>query len=257
MDKNISPDNVRKAIYESGLIHSTVDDDAILRITEYVNGSADVSGIDKRLDEVENAFSEIMSKSTVSVNRVVSVAGEASGILRKLTSLWRSRGLLREFTFSFTDEECDFLKDTYLRVARIISSYTKLIAEGSVSVADCASQMRACSAESAEIAYESRIAELAFTLYPSDNMISKLRTTFLRSRATGHECQKATATYLGFTRNCASVIAMLNISLANAAEALRIGAEEEMNYNVISPVKAAYALNSAVMTIERTELRMQ
>lgn len=257
MENKISADNVRQAIYESGLINSPIDDDAVLRITEYVNGAADVYGIDRRLDEVENAFSEIMSRSTVSVNRVVSIAGEASGILRKLTSLWRSRGLLREFTFSFTDEECDFLKDTYLRVAKIISSYTKLIAEGSVKVADSASQMRACSAESAEIAYESRIAELAFTLFPADNLRAKLRATFLRSRATGRECQKAASAYLGFTRNCASVIAMLNISLANAAEALRIGSEEEMNFNVISPVKAAYALNSAVMTIERTDLKLQ
>ena len=253
MDTSVS--EIAQKIYSSGLVRSPIDTDSLDTIEKYYNGITDLSTTEKMLANLEYTVTSINETAERNRMQTEDAADDTAALLRSLTDYWYSKGSLRDFTFSFSDEVCDMLRSTFSRVSEEISSYINLIADGSVNVADCAARMRACVSSASELSNEAKLADLAYTVYGNNAARMHARSIHLRARATALECEKITHSYLGFTRICAGSIAMINRSLTGASKALRINSETDEKFNVISPISAAGELDSAINTLETNDYR--
>ncbi|MCQ2353587.1 MAG: hypothetical protein MJ102_00620 [Clostridia bacterium] len=256
MEASVS--EIAQKIYSSGLVRSPIDADSLETIEKYYNGTTDLSTTEKMLANLEYTVSSIHETAERNRMQTESAAEDTAALLRSLTDYWYSKGSLRDFTFSFSDEICDMLRSTFSRVSEEISSYINLIADGSVNVADCAARMRACVSSASELSSEARLAELAYTVQENKNAArTRSRSLHLRARATALECEKIIHSYLGFTRICAGSIAMINRSLTGASKALRINSETDEKFNVISPISAAGELDSAINALETNDYKFK
>lgn len=252
-----STTDIRNALYSSGIVSSPLDSDSLRIIEKYYDGSINISCSESKLANLEYAVSSLRESAQQSQNTASSTALYIAGILRDLTDLWYSRGLLRDFTFSFSDNDCEFMKKTFSHVVTSVNIYIKKIESASLSTAECATQMRACSASAAELSYESRMAELAYILKNDVTGRQRARSLHLRAHATVRECERMSLSYLGFTRVCAGTAAMLNKTIAGAAKSLRINIDTDEKINVISPMGAVRELNNAISNIERSEFNFR
>lgn len=247
MANNTTYDSITTRLREAGINTGMLDDASLAIISSYIGKEDNCSAIASELSVVESRFAQLRQRGNDARDAASSDAAGAISVLQSLTNSWRGNSLLRDFTFSFSDSECSFMLESFSRACAELRDFSSSVADDSVIAAESAAGMRACATASAEIASNARLAAMAECLNRNRNAVAECNALAVRARASGAECERAASRYLGLTRSCTAVISLISGAVNEAAAALRTDARMSGNtkINVLSPIRAAAALNNA------------
>lgn len=241
-------------LFREGIAHSPLDLHSLEIVERYMNYSETGSDLSRRLSNIEINYAQINQSAEDAQTAANNAKNAVSYYFRMLTDTWNERGILREFSFSYSDEDCEFIRSTYTAYIEAIRNQTRIISDSLITLGETAAQIRACSASSMEVYQETRLAIYAAMLNRDRESVLDCRATSLLAHASAVECERISSHYLGFARKCTKMISVINNTVVEVAETLRIDDERSFKINIISPVRAANLIFDAISAIDTINL---
>ncbi len=241
---------IAERLYREGICTSALDERSLLIVERYMGDRYCGNDLKRRLSNVELNFAQLNSHADNARTHSLSAVKSVIIIFRRLTDNWQRQGLLRDFAFSFSDEECNFMRSSFLSASEAINIQTRTLSENLMLLGECAAQIRACSASSTEIYHESRLATFAAMLDRDRDNALECQSTSLLAHASAKECERTSADYLGMARQCTAAISVINKTLIEVLSALRMDNERTVAVNLLSPVRAATEIGNAILALE-------
>ncbi len=244
-------------LFNEGICTLPQDDRSLDLIIEYMMARQTGSDLMRRLSTVELNYAQISGETQDMCHRADLAKNSIASILRQLTDEWRMRGILRDFVFSFSDNECEYIRSGFISVLESIRFQLRMISDALILLGETAAQIRACSACFTEIYRETKLAVYAAMLNKSLENILDCRAIALLAHASASECDRASGIYLGNARTCARIITEINQMMNEVMFSLRINADTETKVNIISPVKAANSISDMILRLEKINLEIK
>ncbi len=225
-------------------------------VAEYISARQVGSDLMRRLSTIELNYAQISGETEQACHNALLAKNAIAFTLRKLTDDWRQRGILRDFVFSFTDEECEYIRAGFVTATESIRFQLRIISDTYALLGETAAQIRACSACFTEVYRETRLAIYAAMLNKSKEDILDCRAISLEAHASARECERASGIYLGHARTCTRIITDVNNMMTEVIYSLRIDPEATARVNILSPVKAANAISDVITRLERINIEI-
>ncbi len=257
MTKSDIHKKISERLFNENICSLPLDEKALSIIEGYMNYSLTASDLMRKLSTIELNYAQIAGDTRDACHNAMSAKDNIAVTLRRLTDDWRTKGLLRDFVFSFSDDECDYIRESFVTVIEYIRYQIGLISKSLLVLGETAAQIRASSACFSEIYRESRLAVYAAMLNRNKDEILDFRAMSLEAHASASECERASGTYLGRARACTRIITDLNSMITEVTDSLRISSDTLVRVNIISPVKAANAISDMISRLEKIKLEIE
>lgn len=237
-------------LYRENIASAPLDSRSLELIEYYMTLTETGSDLTRRLSNIEINFAQINAEAEEAQASVLSAKNAVSYYLRKLTDTWEERGILREFAFSYSDEDCEFIRSSFTAYFEAIRTQMRIISDGLITLGETAAQIRACSASSMEIYQETRLAIYAAMLNHDIDNVLDCRGTSLLAHASAVECERISSQYLGSTRKCTRIISIINNTISEVSSTLKLDDARSFKINIISPMRAANQIFDAITALD-------
>lgn len=232
-----------------------LDERALLLIEQYMNARETGSDLMRRLSNIEINYIQIFSEAEQSCENATIAKQEITRIFKKLIDDWKSSGALRDFAFSFSEDEINVIRSSFTTAVESIRACSKIISDSLIILGETSAQIRACSASFMEVYQESKLAIYAAMLNREVDNILDCRAISLQAHASGNESSRTSANFLGAARQCTKLIALINSTVSELIYTLKIGEEYTGRINITSPAKAANLVAEAIRTLESMSIQ--
>lgn len=248
---------IAERLFREGICTSVLDERSLLAILNYMEDRHVASDLKRRLSNVEYNFAQLYSSAENARTTIQTTTNSTVIVLRHLTDAWQRRGYLRDFTFSFSEEDCENIRASFSQSAELIDNYIKALSENLMLLGECSAQIKACSASCLEIYNDSRLANLAALLNRDGDSALECQSTSLLSHASAKECERFSIAYLGIARNCTAAISVINRMLYEVLTALRMDDESTVVRSFLSPSKAAFDIGNAILALNELSFEIR
>lgn len=241
---------ISERLYRENIATAPLDRRSLELVEHYMSLNETGSDLTRRLSNIEINFAQINAAAEEAQSSALSAKNAVSYSLRKLTDTWNERGILREFSFSYSDEDCDFIRSTFASYLEAVRQQTRIISESLITLGETAAQIRACSASSMEVYQETRLAIYAAMLNHDRDNVLDCRGTSLLAHASAVECERISSHYLGSARKCTRMISIINNTVSEVTATLRLEDKYSFKINIISPMRAANQIFEAISALD-------
>lgn len=232
-----------------------LDEKALSLIEQYMNARETGSDLMRRLSNIEINYIQIFSEAEQACENASIAKQEITSIFKKLIDDWKTSGALRDFAFSFTEDEINEMRNSFATAFEGIRFNSKTISHSLIVLGETSAQIRACSASFMEVYQETKLAIYAAMLNHEVDNILDCRAISLQAHASGNESGRASANFLGAARQCTKLIALINSTVSELIYTLKIGEEHTGRINITSPAKAANLVSEAIRTLETMSIQ--
>ena len=207
-------------LISENICHIPLDEASLGIIDDYMRYIRSDSDLCRRLADIELNYVQISSEAQSAYQSSSETKEMLQKHLRVLTDSWNSKGVLRDFVFSYNEEEIGFIKYSYASALECMRNSQSIITEHLMTISETAAQIRACSASFTEVYKESKLAVYAAMLNRNVQDVLDCRAISLQAHASASECERYSSRLLGFARNCTRIISIINKLIINTSEAL-------------------------------------
>lgn len=204
----------------------------------------------RRLSTVELNYVQIQSEADDARKDAAGAKQAVINSLKGLTDIWNRKGYLREFSFSFKEEDTAEMRADLSLTIESININLNVISRSLMTLGETSAQIRACSASFMEIYHESKLAIYAAMLNRSKEEILDCRAISLQSHASSNESNRASAYFLGVAKHCTRIIATINALIAETSSSLYTSASVTYTGRLFSPNIVASKLTDAIRNLE-------
>ena len=229
-----------------------LDDSSLGIIDEYMRYIRSESDLCRRLSDIELNYVQISSESQTATESSSEVNEMLKKHLRELTDSWSSKGVLRDFVFSYNEEEIEYIKYSYSNLLEFMRDAQNIITEHLMTISETAAQIRACSASFTEVYKESKLAVYAAMLNRNVQDVLDCRAVSLQAHASANECERYSSRLLGAARNCTRIISVINKLIINTSETLGF----EYDKRIIHPNSAYNAICEAITALDNIKFEI-
>ncbi len=237
---------ISKRLIGESICPIPLDDYSLNVINEYMRYIRSGSDLCRRLSDIELNYVQISSEAQAAAECVSDAKAMLAKRLRDLTDNWRSKGVLRDFLFSYNEEEIIYVKGSYSNALEYIRSSQNILTDHLMTISETAAQIRACAASFTEVYKESKLAVYAAMLNKNVQDVLDCRATSLQAHASASECERHSSRLLGIARNCTRIISLINKLTISTSEALGL----EYDQRIIHPNSAYNAISDAITALE-------
>lgn len=232
-----------------------LDEKSLLLIERYMNARETGSDLMRRLSNIEINYIQIFSEAEQACENASTAKQEITRLFKNLIDGWRSSGALRDFAFSFSEDEVDIMRSSFATVVESTRACSKVVSDSLIVLGETSAQIRACSASFMEVYQESKLAIYAAMLNREVDNILDCRAISLQAHASGNESGRASANFLGAARQCTKLIALINSTVSELIYTLKIGEEYTGRISIASAAKAANLVTEAIRTLETMSIQ--
>lgn len=222
-----------------------LDETSLVIIDEYMRHIRSDSDLCRRLSDIELNYVQISSEAQTATESSHEIKEMLVEQLRLLTDRWSSKGVLRDFVFSYNEEEIGFIKHSYSNILEFMRNSQSIITEHLMTISETAAQIRACSASFTEVYNESKLAVYAAMLKRNVQDVLDCRAVSLQAHASASECERHSSRLLGSARNCTRIISIINKLIINTSESLGL----DYDKRIIHPNSAYNAVCEAISAL--------
>lgn len=241
---------ISQRLIKENVCSAPLDDYSINIIDEYMRYIRSESDLCRRLSDIELNYVQISSESQNASEKALAAKEELAKRLRALGDSWSEKGILRDFVFSYNEDDLGFIKHSYANALEYIRSYQSTITGSLMTVSETAAQIRACAASFTEVYKESKLAVYAAMLNKNVQDVLDCRAVSLQAHASANECERHSSRLLGIARCCTRIITSISKLLVSTSDSLGMDYSGNQNRRIIHPNSAFNVISEAVTTLE-------
>ena len=204
----------------------------------------------RRLSTVELNYVQIHAEADDARKEALGAKQAVINSLKGLLDIWHRKGYLREFSFSFSEEDTSDMRADLSLTIESININLNVISRSLMTLGETSAQMRACSASFMEIYHESKLAIYAAMLNRSKEEILDCRAISLQSHASSNESNRASAHYLGIAKQCTRIISTINALIAEISSSLYTSSSASYTARLFFPNMVTNKLSDAIRNLE-------
>ncbi len=204
----------------------------------------------RRLSNIELNYVQIQAEAEEARLEAVKAKEAIIRSLKALIDLWAQNGYLREFVFTFNDEDVEAMCADLSLTIESINISLNTISKSLMTLGETSAQMRACSASFMEIYHESKLAIYAAMLNRDKEEILDCRAISLQSHASANESNRGSSHYLGTAKNCTRAIALINAMIAESSGTLYSDAAKVYRSRLFSPTVISKKIAETIRNLE-------
>ena len=246
---------ISERLLRENICHVPLDERSLLLIEQYMRTRDTGSDLMRRLSNIEINYIQINSEAEQACVNAINAKQEVTRTFKRLIDDWKASGLLRDFTFMFTEDEINDMRARFVSAYENIRFSSRIISDALIVLGETSAQIRACSASFMEVYHETKLAIYAAMLNHDVDAILDCRAISLQAHASANESSRSSASFLGVARNCTRMISLINSTVSEIIYTLKIDEENSFRINITSPGKAANLVNETIRALELISLQ--
>lgn len=227
-----------------------LDERSLSIIENYMHVRETSSDLMRRLSNIEINYIQIHSEAEQACTSASNAKYKITRTFKRLLDEWNASGAIRDFAFSFTEDEIANMRTSFTNAYENIRFNSRIISDALIILGETSAQINACSASFTEVYHETKLAIYAAMLNREIDNILDCRAISLQAHASANESGRASASFLGAARQCTKLISLVNCTLSEIIYTLKIDDASSFRINITSPAKAANLVSEMVRTLE-------
>ena len=241
---------ISERLIRENICHVPLNEKSLNTISEYMRLRNAGSELMRRLSNVEMNYVQIHSEAEDAHLEAMQSKATLIRSFKSLIDIWSSKGYLKDFVFSFKEEDTESMRADFSLTLESISITLNTFSKALITLSETSAQMRACSASFMEIYHDSKLAIYASALNRDKEEILDCRAISLQAHASANESSRASARYLGLAKNCTRIYSLVNSLIAESSGTLYSNISGIQRNRLFSPTLVAKNISEAIRNLE-------